>query len=530
MSDANMKKLCKAFLVEFGPAIHVYKQKKQDYNICKLLGVCHGIPPQIDTNGKEMTAEARARALARGPPGPAGQKGDPGAPGPAGPVGLQGPVGPRGERGPKGDTPCPRDASGAPCSGKGTCVGGICKCNAIFAGPVCQYKRRPANCQGVGDPHFSSFDGLAFDYYGTGNRDRRNWASNELLMYANPIPTYGEAVSAGMGSWNWGKRSLVEHVGMRSNGEYIRYTNLGGKIFHNCDETKDLRDVIAKSGGVGHAIKNWRAWKRGNTFVFKDSLTQMQVTVQEQAGESTIRNGGRYYNNLYISIFEAPQGISQGLCGNYDGNPNNDIKGPWRRGHDDATWGARWNSQLGKWKVKPEKSLLKCSKWDKNNNFFATLMENSVTLSPTDGMTTKAFDMYGKEIKEEHIMSLSGLSSEVTADPAEKKKAEEQDKKVAGDNFNNNEKQQENDCTKAQTDTAMKECMPLFGKAGETPENMSYNNCVSDCCMNTDDCDDWVELNLKAQKEDTETIPKENKEEEKEMEQKEKEQEAAEKA
>jgi hypothetical protein len=51
------------------------------------------------------------------------------------------------------------------CGGKGRCDGGICVCNALYAGRACQIQKKARTCRAVGDPHWTTFDGKRFDEY-----------------------------------------------------------------------------------------------------------------------------------------------------------------------------------------------------------------------------------------------------------------------------------------------------------------------------------------------------------------------------
>ena len=324
IEDAGIKKMCTAFASEYTPAIKVLLAKRQSLDMCSLLALCGAgasVPAPRGSVVSTATVVRGVQGLA-GPKGDRGRDGHPGIPGPSGPRG------PRGPTGPKGDTPCPMDVDGKPCSGQGTCNKGKCVCNEEYAGMLCNKKKKWAACNAVGDPHFRSLDGLAFDFYGTGATDRGDTKA-EYLLYENPVPPFKEAVSIGVGVWNWGKRSVTEHVGLVSDGNFIKYTNVGGKIYHNCQDV-DIRPKVLAAGAAGLTVANWKiVYNAGaKTFTFSDSKSKLKVNVQEVTGSLTTR----YYVSSYVQVFQAPLGVSRGLCGNFDGNPNNDIKGAWRRG------------------------------------------------------------------------------------------------------------------------------------------------------------------------------------------------------
>eukprot|EP00163_Fabomonas_tropica_P026806 TRINITY_DN504_c0_g1_i2.p1 TRINITY_DN504_c0_g1~~TRINITY_DN504_c0_g1_i2.p1 ORF type:complete len:602 (-),score=194.93 TRINITY_DN504_c0_g1_i2:1937-3742(-) len=488
--DEGLKAMCIGFVKQYTPALKIFAQKIQSLPMCKLLALCED-PVKVETGG------ARAAALKLGPAGPEGKPGPPGDPGPRGPQGVRGMPGLRGPTGTAGITPCPVDKQGRPCGNKGKCVNARCQCHPEWTGSYCEKKRRFAHCSAVGDPHFRSFDGLAFDYYGSGSPRQTDFSKSEYLLYANPASIYNEAVSVGVGVWAWGKRSVIEHVGMRSGGHYLMYTNIGGAIISKCTR-KNWRAEVLKAGGKGIKIGSFRVMKRGNRFYFKADGSRMTVIVQEHS------NGrGRMYVNTYVEIYDHPMGISLGLCGNYNGNPNDDIRGAWRRGYDpSATLGPKWNSQLRKWKVPPTSSILFCRKPPRGARFLAALEDIKAR---RDGKTKSPLDTWHTALK-------MGLISE-----------SEEPKQEGGTKFANNQQQAQNDCSQEDSDWAMKKCMPLFGKKGENPENMSYNDCVADCCADKTRCDDWLKVDEDVEKEEAGGIQKDEKETLKEVEKEEKE-------
>lgn len=486
ITDPMVKKMCMAFVSEYTPALKVLVAKRQSLPMCALLSLC-GAGARVPMPVGSVTGGPTVLRGITGQPGPKGDQGRDGAPG------LPGPVGPRGERGPpgpKGDTPCPMDGAGQPCGGKGTCELGRCKCNVEFAGVLCDKPRKWVQCDAVGDPHFKSFDNLAFDFYGTGAIGAGE-TSGEYLLYKNPMPGFNEAVSIAVGIWNWGKRSVVEHVGMRSGGDFIKYTNVGGKVHMNCAD-ENLAPKIDAAGAAGLQLGTWTAKRLPNEYVFEATGSKLKVRVGNAVANAAA--AGRYFVNVFVQVFQAELGVSLGLCGNLDGNPNNDIPGEWKRGVDvAATAGQDWNTQLNKNLLSPgSTSILACSKDGAADGGAKLTLTELVDIARTDtGMVNLATAARLDPRTMWEVMLLSEAVS--VKEPG----TEMPGAAAAPGEFANNARQVQNQCTEANTNAALQACMPLWKR--ETPPLMSYKNCVADCCLDQNQCPTWIKVDGAAE-------------------------------
>jgi hypothetical protein len=324
-------------------------------------------------------------------------------------------------------------------------------------------------------------------------------------------------VSIGVGVWGWGKRSVTEHVSVVSDGNFIKYTNVGGKIFHNCQNV-DLRPKVLAAGAAGLTVANWNiAFKAaGKIFVFTDTKSKLKVSVQEV----TSNLAERYYVSSFLQIFQAPIGVSRGLCGNFDGNPNNDIKGVWRRGYDRAaTFGKEWNAQLNvNLLTGGTNSVMQCAQPQGARGTGALLLEVGEG-EPSASMVRAAIagaPAKGEDLVHWELALLSGGVSATEPAPA------------AGDvQADATARQKQDACTKAGQEAAMISCISLWRH--ETPALMSYNNCVSDCCLDKKQCPDWVRVD-KAAEDEEKAVDKDDKELQKQADKEEKAEELAEKA
>ena len=512
ITDAGWKKVCHAFLVQYGPAIKLFRMRRQVRPICELISACkidrsvpRDTPPKVyyPARSKPLIQGLAALNMTgdKGDSGPQGPVGNTGPKGPQGAPGVIGPVGSRGAAGSvggKGKDACPADPQGRVCGGHGTCTGAnACACNALWSGPACELRRKTAFCQAVGDPHFISLDGLAFDFYGQGSASRTQGEGSEYLMYRNPVtPGFGEAVSASFGRWAWGKRSVNEHVAMRSANQYIIYRR--GQIFHNCAPTNHRKAIVA-AGAAGIKLGPWKAVYQGRTFIFTDSGSKLKVKIGEsvsdsQATAAALSTTSRFYINLYLEIFQAPEGISKGLCGNYNGKAADDIRA-YQAGVDgSATWGERWNKELNKWKRDGDLSLLNCK-----NRAVLDLVADDESLTNAPGLFRNvrgSTELVGEEATEGTTNAVA-QGNEPAAVPH-----------LPGTDAEG--------CAADAIERARDSCMPLFGKAGEVPVNNAFNNCVADCCIDASQCALWLAIDTEEQKEDTvgivDDLAKENKE------------------
>jgi hypothetical protein len=322
MKDAYLQRVCQAFLVEYGPVIHLYRRHPQNGDICTYIGICGdrvevkaAVPPTA-------VAEAAGLKGVKGPEGDPGRPGVRGAEGPAGPEGLPGPVGPTGE------APCPADNLGNICSNHGTCTPGgraVCVCNADFAGRFCQFRKRAAHCTSGGDPHWVSLDGRHFDYY----------VGGEYLQYQDPTDPERESIVAQFVPCNG--RAACNSALMFKRGKDVVKVAGGCQLTVNCggDISAEVKAGRPRTTEMGLTVR----WAAPN-FVITSAATGTSLTAL---------CGGLPYN-MAININAAPRGISLGMCGNFDGNPSNDIPA-------NQVYKPSWAE---KWEVKPDQSALAC--------------------------------------------------------------------------------------------------------------------------------------------------------------------------
>jgi hypothetical protein len=324
MKDPQLKQMCRAFLVEYGPVLHLYRDHPQNGSVCKFMGLCQPHSRVRISVSKEAVAAA---AGVKGAPGPMGSPGRDGIQGPWGPRGAAGLAGLQGS---PGRAPCPVDNMGRLCSNRGKCMpgGSRCVCNVDYAGRTCQYRKVAGSCTSGGDPHWNSFDGRRFDYYVAG----------EYLQYQSKDPaTGGEAITANFVQCNG--RAACNNALMFKRGEDVVKIGAGCSLSVNC------------GANIAPEIRRGKTHRTDSGLVV--SWQAPLFVVKSTATGTTLRGScSSMPYSMAVNINQPRRGNILGMCGDFDGNPSNDIPANQPRLPSWAT----------KWKVSPEQSALACKK------------------------------------------------------------------------------------------------------------------------------------------------------------------------
>lgn len=186
------------------------------------------------------------------------------------------------------------------CNAKGVCNSNRCECFAKWEGAACQRTRKFATCHSVGDPHWKSFDGLYFNVYSYG----------EYLQYYNPNSEAQEAVTSNLVKYVPNSIVAVNRgVALRRFKEIVAVTWPKGRVTVDC---KDVTDE-AKKGSYKTAT--------GVVVKWIDSFWELASPSGLKVQAATYDWG----QNLFFTIYEPEDGQQRGLCGNFDGNPGNDV-------------------------------------------------------------------------------------------------------------------------------------------------------------------------------------------------------------
>jgi hypothetical protein len=196
--------------------------------------------------------------------------------------------------------------NGQLCSGRGACKAGKCQCGIEYDGPACQFKRKFAFCHVTGDPHVQTFDRKRYNVFSEG----------EFLAYSNVDSGNNEAVTVSMAKVKSTITSVVRRVAVRQ-GSTIVTVGASNEVQVNCGR------------GMARLIKS----KKDEGLIVKG--TNLSVRWQKEARRWRISSGDsglvvwvKSYSwgiSVWVRAFTAPRGIARGLCGNFDGDMDNDI-------------------------------------------------------------------------------------------------------------------------------------------------------------------------------------------------------------
>eukprot|EP00163_Fabomonas_tropica_P019586 TRINITY_DN3434_c0_g1_i1.p1 TRINITY_DN3434_c0_g1~~TRINITY_DN3434_c0_g1_i1.p1 ORF type:complete len:567 (+),score=144.50 TRINITY_DN3434_c0_g1_i1:91-1791(+) len=438
----NMVKMCQAFITAHGKAIYLYRKKQQDRSICTLIGVCHDDTKRLNAYFRNKVEEFHPERL----PGPKGGQGPKGGVGPRGPQGYPGLPGPEGDQGKPGlpGTPvCPVAKDGSQCGRRGRCdqMKGVCVCNVNFDGPLCDKPKKIAVCSSSGDPHWRTFDKRSFDFYEAG----------EYLQYRKPNDPLDQAVYASTFKCNT-KASCNRAVMFREKSDVIK-VSMGCKVAVNCGA--DVSKVLKAGKTVWSPSKKLKVLyiKASNVFEISSKSSGTKVTVP-----CTDRQRGLVMD---LEINEAPQGQMEGMCGDYNLSPFDDIPGqqPY------------FPSWVTKWAVPPESSAEKCS--PEMINFVSERVNTHPHIPLTqEPAVTKPIT---------HIPKLATTAIS-TKEEAQRVLANPQEE------CNKNPYTQ---CCQSHMEAAALMCDRLFGR-------VEFSDCVKDCCIDITRCPDWVKEDSEA--------------------------------
>ncbi|XP_033756295.1 uncharacterized protein LOC117339040 [Pecten maximus] len=156
---------------------------------------------------------------------------------------------------------------------------------------------KSAVCKSINDPHMTTFDGLKYD----------NFYEGEFVLYRNKLSNY--AVHTFYRSCN-GKASCNCAVAVKSGDDVIVFDICGRK---KTDRVQPLLKKMYLNGDL-----------TPGTYVFQKNSGATYIIYLPNGAYITIVKKGKYLN---VWMKAAPGDVEnvEGLCGNFDGEPDNDL-------------------------------------------------------------------------------------------------------------------------------------------------------------------------------------------------------------
>ena len=217
---------------------------------------------------------------------------------------------------------CPSDADGNVCSNHGQCANKYCACNENYEGERCEHELVDAKCFVVADPHVTSFDGARYNLFGAG----------EYLLWQEYRDSEREAVSAFFGPWNAEdpkSPSVAKIVTVRHYKHFVKFTDVGRAIYQDCDMEKDIAAEVKKAGKNGMLLKTGHmiSWQPElNSWLLTNEETQTEIIIETIMNKKDEFNAEDIaYIDTTIAIRRPKRGHQIGICGNFDGQRDNDA-------------------------------------------------------------------------------------------------------------------------------------------------------------------------------------------------------------
>ncbi|XP_028406132.1 von Willebrand factor D and EGF domain-containing protein-like isoform X2 [Dendronephthya gigantea] len=173
---------------------------------------------------------------------------------------------------------------------------------------ISRKKYKKQQCRSTGDPHFQTFDGRRYDFFGRGT----------FLLYGNKH--YGTEIHVRQRACNGGTPSCNCGVAIRENLFY--------KIYDMCYVTpgRPWWENNVRSRLRTHQLRDFKLSRFYSAITQKGSTTKFEITLP--SGVKVIVDRQSWGLNIYVWAPADLEHPSEGLCGNNNENSNDDF-GQW---------------------------------------------------------------------------------------------------------------------------------------------------------------------------------------------------------
>jgi hypothetical protein len=257
-------------------------------------------------------------------------------------------------------------SGGKLCAGKGKCNYSTkrCECYALHGGVACDEKREWATCTAVGDPHWRTFDGLTHNVY---------HVFGESLQYFRDDDPNREAVVLNVAPYN--RVATAKGYAIRRDLDIVKINPLNAAkavtVELNC---KDITAAVVAAKGTYKTKSGLVVRKRG-----------IEVRVTSPSGLELTVLTYWWGQNMYLRSLMPKDGLTRGLCGNFNGNRGDDlafpVRNPWREPIKQVLLGEL---------VPKDRSLLSCQNDGYSNTFDGALIDVADVMSRPEAITMMA--------------------------------------------------------------------------------------------------------------------------------------------
>lgn len=201
----------------------------------------------------------------------------------------------------------------ANCNGRGSCAYGVCACNPTYYGTACEHQVRSsvqkATCTVVGDPHYTTFDGLYYSYQGHGAF---------YIVYTPELIIQGWHKAWVCNTNNYVQTAVALKQGNSVLELYAGDKTTGARIA--VDNTMQTFEGMFHIKGTTFMAGPMKVQRLSSSSI-KVTLADGQSTVTMSVG---LTGSNQLYINLGITLYNRYYGQTRGLCGTWTSDHTDD--------------------------------------------------------------------------------------------------------------------------------------------------------------------------------------------------------------